>query len=385
MQSSFTPSQEIMKKYADLLLHYCLNVKAGQRLFVSSTTLAQPLLVELHRAAARADVLVEYELGFQGKSSAFWESAQGDVLDIAPAFQTYAMEHFDAYLAIRAPFDLYEDLKATPEQKKRRAKAGETANQFYFNRTADGSMVRSLCQYPTQASAEAARMTLDEYADFVFNACRLNEADPVEAWLQVRQNQQGIVDFLNTCKSIRYKNEKTDIRFSVEGRTWINSDGRANMPSGEVFTGPVEDTVEGVVHFDYPSVYSGHDVQDITLEVHKGEIVKWTAGVGQAILDQVFAIEGSRYFGEAAIGTNYKIQQATRNILFDEKIGGTIHMAVGQSYLQTGGKNKSAIHWDMICDMKQGGEIWADDEMIYRNGYFLENLMCNYNRPYYWS
>ena len=363
---------ETMKKYADLLLHYCLEVKEGQRLYVSSTTLAQPLLLEIHRAAVRANVAVEYDLGFEGKGSAFWEEAHGSILDMEPGFQTYAMEHFDAYLAVRAPFDLYEELKATPEQKKRRAKAGERANQFYFKRTADKSMVRSLCQFPTSASAEAANMSLSEYADFVFNACRLNEPDPVEAWLQVRKNQQGIVDFLNTTEEIRYKNEKSDIRFSVKGRTWINSDGRANMPSGEVFTGPVEESVEGVVHFDYPSVYGGHDVQGITLYVKNGKVEKWEAETGQKILDQVFAIEGSRYFGEVAIGTNYRIQQATRNILFDEKIGGSIHMAVGQSYLQTGGKNQSTVHWDMISDMKNGGEIWADGELIYKNGKFLE-------------
>ena len=367
-------SAEIMKKYADLLLHYCLEVEEGQRLFVSGTTLAQPLLLEIHRAAVRANVGVEYDLSFEGKSAAFWEEAQGSILDMEPGFHTYAMEHYDRYLAIRAPFDLYEDVKATSEQKKRRAKAGERANQFYFNRTADKSLVRSLCQFPTQASADAAQMTLPEYAEFVFNACRLNEPDPVEAWLRVRKNQQKVVDFLNTRDEIRYKNENTDIRFSVKGRTWINSDGRANMPSGEVFTGPVEDSVEGIVHFDFPSVYSGHDVQGITLQVKDGKVEKWEAEVGQKILDQVFAIEGSRYFGEVAIGTNYRIQKSTRNILFDEKIGGSIHMAVGQSYLQSGGKNKSTIHWDMIANMKNGGEIWADGELIYQNGYFLEKF-----------
>jgi aminopeptidase len=347
-------------------------VKEGQRLYVSSTTLAQPLLLEIHRAAVKANVGVEYDLGFEGKGAAFWEEHMATYWIWNLVFRPMPWSILMPTWPCGAPFDLYEELKATPEQKKRRAKAGERANQFYFKRTADKSMVRSLCQFPTQASAEAANMSLSEYADFVFNACRLNEPDPVEAWLQVRKNQQGIVDFLNTTEEIRYKNEKSDIRFSVKGRTWINSDGRANMPSGEVFTGPVEESVEGVVHFDYPSVYGGHDVQGITLYVKNGKVEKWEAETGQKILDQVFAIEGSRYFGEVAIGTNYRIQQATRNILFDEKIGGSIHMAVGQSYLQTGGKNQSTVHWDMISDMRSGGEIWADGELIYKNGKFLE-------------
>jgi aminopeptidase len=370
MTETFIPSSDMLAKYANLLLHYCLQVKEGQRLFVSTTFLAEPLLQELHREASRSGVSVEYDLGFRNKSAIYWQEANGILLDMEPMFQQYAMEHFDAYLAIRAPYDLYEDMKATAEQKKRRAAAGKNANDFYFKRTADGSMVRSLCQYPTQASAEVAGMTIEEYADFVFKACRLDEEDPVQSWLNVRKAQQGIVDFLNTCDEIRYRNQRTDIRFSVKDRIWINSDGRANMPSGEVFTGPVEDSVEGVVHFDYPSVFSGYDVNGITLTVEKGQVVQWDAEVGKEVLDQVFAIEGSRYFGEVAIGTNYKIQKPTRNILFDEKIGGSIHMAVGQSYLQTGGKNQSTIHWDMICDMRNGGEIIADGEVIYKNGFF---------------
>ncbi len=361
----------MLEKYAQLLLHYCLQVKPGQRLFVSSTFLAEPLLLEIHREATRNDVAVDYDLGFRNKTTVFWQEAGGQVLDMEPAFHTYAMEHYDAFLAVRAPYDLYEDLLATAEQKKRRAAAMARSNQLYFSRTADGSLVRSLCQYPTQAAAEAAGMSLTDYAQFVYAACRLDEPDPVAAWLQVRKEQQGIVDFLNTCDRIRYVNSRTDIQFSVKGRTWINSDGRANMPSGEVFTGPIEDSVNGIVHFDFPSVYSGHDVRGITLQVEAGQVVRWEAEEGQAILDQVFAIDGSRFFGEVAVGTNYKIHQSTRNILFDEKIGGTIHMAVGQSYLQTGGKNQSAIHWDMISDMRHGGQIYADDRLIYRDGRFL--------------
>lgn len=371
MTEVYVGDQAILEKYADLLMHYCLQVKEGQRLFVSSSFLAEPLLLAIHREATRSGVAVEYDLAFQNKNSAFWEAANNSVLDAGPAMYQYAMENFDAYLAIRAPYDMHEDALATTDQKKRKAAAGAKANEAYFKRTADGSLVRSLCQYPTAASAGLAGMSVEEYATFVFNACRLDKEDPVNEWLNVRKSQQGVVDFLNTCDLINYKNEKTDISFSVKNRIWINSDGRANMPSGEVFTGPIEDSVEGIVHFDYPSVFGGHDVLGITLTVEKGQIVKWEAEVGQAVLDQVFAIEGSRYFGEVAIGTNYKIQRATRNILFDEKIGGSIHMAVGQSYIQTGGKNKSTVHWDMISNMRNGGEIIADGEVIYRDGYFL--------------
>jgi len=370
-QTPFIPDPALTERYAKLLLHYCLEAKPGHKLFVSSSTLAEPLLQALHREAVASGVVVEYDLAFAEKSRILWSSAQDDVLRQEPVFHTYAMEHFDLFLTIRAPHDLYEDMAATGEQKKLRAEATRRAGQLFFQRTADKSLVRSLCQWPTQASARAAGLTLEEYAQFVFNACRLDEPDPVAAWLDVRHKQQIVVDRLNRADRITYRNAKSDISFSVKDRIWINSDGRANMPSGEVFTGPVEDSVNGVVHFDYPSVYGGHDVRGITLTVKDGEVVKWEAEEGQAVLDQIFAIDGSRYFGEVAVGTNYRIQRTTRNILFDEKIGGSIHMAVGQSYLQTGGKNQSSVHWDMISNMKDGGEIIADGEVIYRNGHFL--------------
>ncbi|MEM1120221.1 MAG: aminopeptidase, partial [Bacteroidota bacterium] len=195
--------------------------------------------------------------------------------------------------------------------------------------------------------------------------------NPKQAWLDRRQTQQKIVDLLNQKDKVQYKGEGIDITFSTKGRTWINSDGQTNMPSGEVYTSPVEDSVNGVVHFSYPAVYMGHEVEGVTLWVKDGYVEKWEAKRGQEFLDRILQSDGARRFGEAAIGTNYNINQFTKNILFDEKIGGTVHMALGQSYLQTGGKNQSTIHWDMIGDMVNGGQIFADDELIYENGQFL--------------
>jgi aminopeptidase len=170
---------------------------------------------------------------------------------------------------------------------------------------------------------------------------------------------------------VHYLGEGVDIKFSTKGRKWINSDGQTNMPSGEVYTSPVEDSVNGTIHFTFPVIYSGHEIEGITLWVKDGQVEKWEAKRGKQMLDNVFQLPGARYFGEAAIGTNYNIDRFTKNILFDEKIGGTVHMAIGQSYLQTGGKNQSPIHWDLIANMKNGGQIYADGEKIYENGLFL--------------
>ena len=363
---------DILVKYAKLLVNYCLEIKAGERLYIASTTLAEPLVREVYREALSKGAHVEMDLAFRGKSRIFFEQAGDDQLSYIPTLRSEAMKSFDAYLAIRAPFNLKEDQSVDPTKRSKRSKALRALSEMYFERTATKSLKRSLCQYPTQASAQEADMSLEEYQNFVFNACNLFDDDPQQAWLARRASQQKIVDFLNQKEKIRYVGDGTDISFSVKGRIWINSDGQTNMPSGEVFTGPVEESVNGKVYFSYPSIFMGKEVQGITLHVEDGEVKDWSANRGKDILDEVFKVDGAKFFGEVAIGTNYNIQRATKNILFDEKIGGTIHMAVGQSYKQTGGKNQSSIHWDMITDMKKGGEIYADDELIYKNGAFTE-------------
>ena len=361
----------ILNKYAKLLIDYCLDIKPGQRLYVRSSTLAEPLLREIYREGMRAGGHVEIDMSFREQGKIYLDEANEDQLNYVSPSQKAAMEEFDAYLVVRAPHNLKEEQNVDRDKLKARQQNTKWLSELYFERTASGSLTRSLCQYPTNAGAQEAGMSLEEYEQFIFNACKLYEDDPKAAWLKVRERQQAVVDFLNKANHVQYKCGKTDISFSVEGRTWINSDGRSNMPSGEVFSGPVENSVNGTVYFNYPSIYMGTEVRGITLVVKDGEVVEWSAEQGGEILDKVFEVEGARFFGEVAIGTNYNIQRATKNILFDEKIGGTIHMAVGQSYKQTGGKNMSAIHWDMITDMKDGGQIFVDGELAYENGKFL--------------
>ena len=361
----------ILQKYANLLIDYCLDIQPGQKLYVKSSTAAEPLLREIYRAGIKAGGHVVIDMSFREQSRILLNEGNAEQLAfVAPSYEA-AMKEFDAFLVVRAPENLKEDQNVNRDNQKQRSQSLQWLSQLYFERTADGSLTRSLCQYPTNAGAQEAGMSLEEYEQFIFNACKLYEDDPKAAWLKVRERQQAVVDYLNKAEHVQYKNGKTDISFSVAGRTWINSDGRTNMPSGEVFSGPVEDSVNGTVYFNYPSIFMGTEVRGITLEVENGKVKKWSAEQGEEVLDKVFEIDGARFFGEVAIGTNYSIQQPTKNILFDEKIGGTIHMAVGQSYKQTGGKNMSAIHWDMITDMKNGGEIFVDGELAYKDGKFL--------------
>lgn len=359
-------------RYAQLLVDYCVELTAGDKLYVNSTTLAIPLVKEVHRIAMQRGAHVEVSLAWDGMDRTFLAEANDDQLRYISAQKRAAFETFDAYLAIRAPFNLRDMQDASPEKKKKRGAATKDLNDTYFRRTGTRELRRNLCQYPTQAAAQNAGMSLDEYRSFIFEATKLNSPDPKQAWLDVRRKQQAVTDRLNAAKQMHYLGEHIDLKFSVEGRTWINSDGQTNMPSGEVYTSPVEDSVNGHIRFDYPAVYQGHEVEDVTLYVEGGEVVKWEAKRGQNFLDHIFSLPGTRRFGEAAIGTNYSIDRFTRNILFDEKIGGTVHLAIGQSYEQAGGKNKSSVHWDMIAGMRNGGEIKADGETIYRDGFFLE-------------
>lgn len=363
--------QTIIEKYAHLLVNYCLEIKAGERLYVKSTFLSEPLVREVYRLAIRAGAFVEVDLDFREKTRIFIEEANETQLGRVSQMYSTAMTSYDAYLYIRAPYNLREEQNLPKDKLKVRKEATKDVLKTYFDRTASGAMKRNLCQFPTQAAAQNAGMSLEEYEKFVYSACNLYDDDPMASWVKVRENQQHIVDFLNGKEKIRYKCNGTDITFKTKGRTWINSDGRTNMPSGEVFTAPEENSVNGTVHFTFPAIYMGHEVEDVTLWVKDGFIEKWEARQGKAFLDEIFEIDGTRRFGEAAIGTNYKIQKITKNILFDEKIGGSIHMAIGQSYPQCGGKNESTVHWDMISDMQDGGIIFADDEKIYEDGKFL--------------
>lgn len=364
----------ILSKYANLLVDYCLSVKAEQKVYIVSTSLAEPLVKQVYKEVLKRGAVAEIKLLLPEENKMFIDQANDFQLSYVSPVTRLIYETFDAYLYIRAPYNLREDQNIDRPKSAQKAKANFELNKIFSERTANGSLKRCICQFPTYAGAQEAGMSLEEYEDFIYTSCKLYDENPIESWQQLGKNQQKIVDFLNTADQMTYINGRSNISFSVKSRVWINSDGKANMPSGEVFTAPVEESVNGTFYFDYPSIYAGQEVRGITLTVKDGWIEEWTAEMGQTLLDEIFKIDGARMFGEVAVGTNYDIKIPSKNILFDEKIGGTVHMAVGQSYLQNGGKNHSTIHWDMIADMTQGGQIFVDSKLVYENGYFLNDL-----------
>ena len=241
----------------------------------------------------------------------------------------------------------------------------------FMQRSAAGELRWTSTLFPTSAYAQDADMSLSDYEDFVYGACLPDREDPVGYWRRFSAWQQGIVDWLKGREQVHIVAPGTDLRLSVAGRSFINCDGRKNMPDGEIFTGPVEDSVEGHVYFSYPAIYQGREVMGVRLWFEKGRVVRASAEKNEAFLLATLDIdEGARRVGEFAIGTNQGVTRFTRQILFDEKINGSFHMALGAGYPETGSENESAIHWDMICDMRDGGEIWVDDDLLYRDGAF---------------
>jgi len=259
-----------------------------------------------------------------------------------------------------------------PEKLKLSAQGSSEITRIFFERVAKKELRWCGTMFPNQANAQEASMSVSEYEDFVYGAGYIDSKDPIAEWKKIEKKQEGICNILNGKKHLRIVSKDTDLKMSIEGRKWINCCGRVNFPDGEVFTGPVEDSVEGHIRFSFPGIYGGREIEDIQLTFDRGKVIKATAAKGQELLEQLLETDkGARYVGEIAAGTNYNIKKFTRHMLFDEKIGGTVHLAIGRSIPESLGKNQSAIHWDMLCDMKKGGKIYADGELVYKDGKFL--------------
>ena len=362
-------ANDIIKKYAKVLVEYSLELKKGDRLLINSTYLAEELMKEVYAQALAAGAYPEFKVSLNGTEKIFYDSASDSQLEYISPLSKYVYENYSAALNILAPFNVKE-LQNTPAEKKQKCVAARAQlNKVFMKRAAAKELRWTLCVFPTNAEAQECGMSQSEYADFVYNCCFLYEDDPIGCWKKLDKDQQRIVDLLNSKSRIHFKGSNIDIKFKTDGRKWINSSGRNNMPSGEVFTGPVEDSVNGTVRFSYPGIYMGQEIEDISLEVKGGKVVKAAAAKGQELLNKILEVPGARRFGEAAIGNNERVNKFTKNMLFDEKMGGTIHMALGAAYPETGAKNESAIHWDLLADIKDG-QILADDEVIYKDGKF---------------
>jgi aminopeptidase len=241
-----------------------------------------------------------------------------------------------------------------------------------MRRSAAGEYRWSVTLFPTHAYASEAGMSLSDYEDFYYAACLATDAEPVTAWLRQSDEVKRLADWIQGREEVRIKAAGTDIALNVAGRTFIPCVGEHNMPDGEFFTGPIEDSAQGEVSFSFPATYGGREVSGVRFRFEAGRIVDASAERGEEfLLEMLDTDDGARRLGELGIGTNYGISTGTKEILLDEKIGGTVHMAIGASYPETGGENDSAVHWDMVCDLRRGGSIVVDGEELQRDGRFV--------------
>lgn len=362
-----------VEKLAKLCVHYCVEVKPKEKAFIRGSVLAYPLIKEIFKecltSGAYPTVMPALDLDYT-----FYKHAKEHQLKHVSPFEKLRVETIDVQITIQCQPNPKALMNVAPSKIKIHRASWRELAETINKRSAEGSLKWTLLPYPVDAQAQEAGMSLEEYENFVYRSCMVDKRDPIAEWKKIGKQQARVCKFLDQVGKMRIVGEDTDLTFSVKGRKWINSDGKRNMPSGEVFTAPHEKSVNGTVRFTYPGIYAGKEVEDITLAFKEGRVVKASAAKGSELLREILKIDGADRLGEAAVGTNYGINRFTKNMLFDEKMGGTIHMALGNSYPESGGLNKSAIHWDLLKDMTKGGEIYADGKLVYKNGKFLSEF-----------
>lgn len=360
-----------VEKLADVLVNYSIGVKSGEWVLVRGDLEALPLINEVVRQVIRAGGQVTPLLSAGAFEETILKESSEEQLQWISPLEEILTKEITATIAVRATSNTRALTAIDPKKQRVSQLARSHIMQTFMQRAASGDLRWTLTQYPCAAYAQEADMSLSDYEDFVYKATFADQPDPVQAWQNIHNQQQKWVDWLAGKKQVVVRGPNVDLTLSIDGRTFINSDGKHNMPSGEIFTGPVEDSVNGWVRFSYPAISGGREVEGVEFQFENGKLVKASAKKNEEfLLSQISTDEGASYLGEFAIGTNYGITRFTKSILYDEKIGGTIHMALGSGYPETGSLNRSSIHWDFICDMRNDSEIWVDGDLLYQNGHF---------------
>lgn len=360
-----------LQKLADVLVNYSTAVQPDDWVIVNGHVLALPLVNAVVRCVLEAGGRPSVFLNSEEADETLLRTASDAQLAWISPIERILVEQPQASITVRAAENTRALTGIDPSRQRVRQNARRDLMRTYMQRAATGDYRWVVTQYPCPAYAQEADMSLREYEDFVYAATFCDQPNPVQAWNNVHDQQQHLVDWLKGKRQVVVRGPNIDMTLSIEGRTFINSDGKHNMPSGEIFTGPVEESVNGWVRFTYPAIRYGREVEGVELEFKDGKVMRASAAKNEAFLiSQLDSDEGARYLGEFAIGTNYGITRFTKSILYDEKIGGTLHMAVGAGYPETGSVNTSSVHWDFICDMRTDSEILIDGDLFYKDGQF---------------
>ena len=362
---------ERLRRLADVLVGYSGRVQPGDLTVIQGTMNVEPLLEELYGAVLRAGGHPALRCAPEVEEFLLGEGSDEQLEWFNPA-EFEDIEQADVWIVVEAPSNTKELTAVDPQRQALRQRARSPLRERYLGRALNGDLRWVLTAFPTNAAAQDAEMSLAEYEEFVYGSALLDADDPVARWREFSSELRRVVEFLSAKRELRFVAEGTDITFAVGGRTWVAADGHENFPDGEVFTAPHDESTDGVIAFTYPAVFEGRQVDDVRLRFRGGEVVEATASRGEDFLQEMVALDdGARRVGELAFGLNDAVSVFTRNILFDEKIGGTMHLALGSAYPECGGTNRSALHWDMICDLRSGSEVYADGELVYRDGRFL--------------
>ena len=361
-----------VERLADLIADYSLALREGQVFRIDALDVAAPLGLALYRAALRAGAHPYANIGLAGLMESLLRHASDEQLAYISPLQWEEIERLDALVTVWSEVNTRALSRVPPDRHAAYIAAQRRLSNRRWERISRGEMSWCGTLFPTNAHAQEAEMSLSEYEDFVFTACHVHEDDAASHWRRVSADLAARAAELARVSELHVVGPDTDLRISVEGRSWLAADGRYNLPDGEVFTSPVETETEGEIRYTFPALYHGREVEDVRLRFEEGRVVYAEASRGDDYLQSLLAMDdGARVLGEVAFGLNYEIDRFTRNILFDEKIGGTMHFALGSGFPQTGGENTSGLHWDMICDLRREGEVYADGELVWKDGRFL--------------
>lgn len=360
-------------KLGELLVNYSLELQPGQLLRIDAGTVAAPLVTEAYRAALRAGGHPRTQIDVEGLDAIAVAEANDDQLVFVSEIDRFEVEQVDALMTIWADRNTRALSGADPARVSRRIGSRRELTNRFWERIDAGAAKWVGTRFPTEAHAQDAEMSLADYEEFVYAACHVRpDEDPVAHWREVSAELNTRARELETFRELRVVGPDTDLRLNVEGRRWLGADGKVNMPDGEIFTSPVETATEGEIRFSFPAIFHGRGVEDVRLRFADGRVVAAEAKTANDYLQSLLDMdEGARTLGEFAFGLNYEIDRFTRDILFDEKIGGTLHLALGSSFKKLGGENDSGLHWDMICDLREEGEVYADGELVWKAGHFL--------------
>jgi len=368
-------SDVYLQRLAQVLVHYSLNIKKDDRLAIITGPSATPLIREVVREVLHAGAYPETFVNLPGVQEIILKEGSDEQLSYVPTGIRLMAEDFETSLQILSQENTKELSGIDPARMALQQKSLQQISQTFMQRSAQGTLRWCVVMFPTNAYAQDANMSLDNFKEFVYRACFLDDENPVERWQELFREQERLVQWLQGKHTIHIQGQDTDLTLSIAGRNFINSAGLRNLPDGEFFTSPIEDSAQGFIRFSFPASFGGRSVEDVRLRFENGNVVEAHATQGQDYLEAMLSMdEGAHRLGEFAFGNNRNVDRYIKNILFDEKMGGTIHLALGAGFPEAGGTNQSSLHWDMVCDLRSGSEIRVDDELFCKDGQFVKDL-----------